>query len=66
MRDRIPTTTVRLGQLLREDALTGAVPLNRTIAACRAALDDRETSQRTRDEVRRHLNELLELQGTVG
>ena len=63
MRDRIPTTAVRLGQLLREDARTGAVPLNRTIAACRAAMDDSSTSPRTLDEVRKHLDELLERQG---
>lgn len=57
---KVPTT-VRLGQLLREDARTG-VPLNRTIAACRAALGDRETSPLTRDAVQKHLDELLERQ----
>lgn len=58
--EQVPTT-VQLGRILREDARIG-VPLNMTIAACRAALDDSDTSPLTMDAVRKHLDELLELQ----
>ena len=62
--NEISTTAVRLGQILREDARAGGnVQLDRAIAACRAALDDGDTGPRTRDEVRKHLDELLELKG---
>lgn len=56
----IPTTAVRLGEILREDAGTANPLVGRTIAACRATLDDEATSRRARDEVRKYLDELLE------
>lgn len=59
----VPTTAVRLGRILREDARPGAGRIDRTIAACRAALDDEDTGERARFEVRKYLDELLENRG---
>ena len=58
MQDYKVPTRVRLGQILRKDAQSEAIT-GRTIAACRAALSDAETTPRAREEIRRYLDELL-------
>lgn len=56
--NRVPTT-VRLGRI--DARPSGRAQLDRTIAVCRAALDDSETGGRSEEEVRKYLGELLEL-----
>ena len=56
----IVPAAVRLGRILRDDARTGAVATDKTIAACRAALTDGVPGERGAAEVRKYLDELLE------